>query len=540
MPSQEDYLDNLLKDLNGNITDSEQILEKIEEEEQPENDNSDDMDDIMRMLSQTDDSELQEIHDLLQKSDNHENIVDDMDITEYNEAESGREDEPEGTVSEETEDLRAVIAAENKAKREAVKAEKAKQREEIKAEKKAKRAAAKAEKEAKRAAKKALKETEEAAEEETVEEETVEAVQEVIPEIAEDSDSFFQAMEDSADLSALFAGVDGVSNVEEGEKEIFEMPELDAIAGESKEKTKKSFFARMIDFFTEEAEEEEKEEIKLSEENRDILQEMDKEKGKKKSKKKKGKSKDAEASVEGEEASKEAKKEKKAKKPKKEKTPKLETVVEQPQKKLSKKKVILIMLVCLSIGFAVIVVANVFGNFASKREARVAYYQGDYQTCYQNLFGKELNESEQVMYSKSESILRIRLWLREYELFAEEGKTVEALDSLIQSVHDYPVLYSYSEQWNAENEVAESYAKILNILSENYHLTEAQAREISELPDDVEYTMAVTALSQGVSYENWRYGGDETEEELPDILPEEDELSEDDFVDNMEIVNDGN
>ncbi len=64
---------------------------------------------------------------------------------------------------------------------------------------------------------------------------------------------------------------------------------------------------------------------------------------------------------------------------------------------------------------------NFLADYTAKRSGREAYYAGDYQTCYQNLMGKELDETEQVMYSQSESILTIRMWLREYEVFVTKA-----------------------------------------------------------------------------------------------------------------------
>ena len=67
----------------------------------------------------------------------------------------------------------------------------------------------------------------------------------------------------------------------------------------------------------------------------------------------------------------------------------------------------------------IIVINNVIGDYSAKKTARTAYHNEDFQTCYQNLYGKTLSESEQVMYYKSESILRMRVWIREYEIFAK-------------------------------------------------------------------------------------------------------------------------
>ena len=167
-----------------------------------------------------------------------------------------------------------------------------------------------------------------------------------------------------------------------------------------------------------------------------------------------------------------------------------------------------------------------------KNTAKTAYYNGDYVTCYQNLNGKELNETEAVMYGRSESILYIRLWYREYEMFVEEGAEVEALDSLIQTVKNYPMLYEYASKWNAEGDVYAVYADILNILLDKYGITELQAKEIAKEKDDREYTRMVMALAEGRPYGSWNQEILDEDVPLPNELPEESDLQQGNFVDN--------
>lgn len=293
-------------------------------------------------------------------------------------------------------------------------------------------------------------------------------------------------------------------------------------------KEKKGFFAKLLDLFTEEDEEEEEsDQLKLSDENKQILEEMDKngKKGKKKEKKQKKEKK--------------PKKEKQPKKPKKEK-PKKEDVPAVPEKKLSPKKIIPIVVVCISLGAVILIVGNFLTEYMSKRSGREAYYAGDYQTCYQNLFGRELNETEQVMYSKSESILTIRMWLREYEVFVNEGSELEALDSLLQAVHDYPSLLDYATQWNVQDEVTSAFGQILNILSEKYQLSQEEAQAIADISDNVEYTKNVMMVLQKLGLGSWEFQGttqaettvnpaqntENLPEELPDPLPEEKEIQQ--------------
>lgn len=293
-------------------------------------------------------------------------------------------------------------------------------------------------------------------------------------------------------------------------------------------KEKKRFFAKLLDLFTEEDEEEEEnDQLKLSDENKQILEEMDKngKNGKKKEKKQKKEKK--------------PKKEKQPKKPKKEK-PKKEAAPAAPEKKLSPKKIIPIVVVCISLGAVILIVGNFLTEYMSKKSGREAYYAGDYQTCYQNLFGRELNETEQVMYSKSESILTIRMWLREYEVFVNEGSELEALDSLLQAVHDYPSLLDYATQWNVQDEVTSAFGEILNILSEKYQLSQEEAQAIADISDNVEYTKNVMLVLQKLGLGSWEFpdttqtvttvspaqNTENLPEELPDPLPEEKEIQQ--------------
>lgn len=374
-----------------------------------------------------------------------------------------------------------------------------------------------------------------------------------------DGSSVESAEDIGLDLDSLFGDSDGAEvpvAVDNGESEFPDFVELDAddvagIAeltgedGEEDKPRKKGFFARFLEFLLQEDEDEEEEEksenenIQLSEENQEIINELNQEKdqkGKKgkKGKKSKNKAKKADASTEegeegGEEDDKKGKK-KKEKKPKKEKPPK-EVEQVDPRKQLTLKKMMPVLLFCLSLGLAIIILTNLSVDFTDKKTAREAYYNGDYRTCYQNLYGKELNENDQVMFGKSESILIIRLWIREYEMFVEEGASLEALDCLIQAVNNYPDLHERASQWNAAGDVAVEYAVILNLLYENYGLTEEQARTIAAEPNDIEYTKQVNAIVQGGGYGSWNRPETVVDAPLSDVLPEESELPDGNFID---------
>lgn len=340
------------------------------------------------------------------------------------------------------------------------------------------------------------------------------------------------------DLDALLAGAfleqtdstDNASVTPESADvmDILKAAGADIVDTPEQKKEKKGFFAKLLDLFTEEDEEEEEaDQLQLSDENKKILDEMDKGGKKKKGKKEKKPKKE-----------KQPKPKKPAKEKKKKEKPEKEAVPTVPEKKLSPKKIIPIVAVCISLGAVILLLGNFLMDYTAKRSGREAYYAGDYQTCYQNLFGKELDETEQVMYSQSESILTIRMWLREYEVFVNEGSELEALDSLLQAVHDYPTLLNYATEWNAQDEVSTAFGDILNILSQKYQLSQEEAQQLAEISDNVEYTKNVMMILQKLGLGSWEFpqgtvteespvqSTEETPEQLPDPLPEEKEIQQ--------------
>lgn len=345
-----------------------------------------------------------------------------------------------------------------------------------------------------------------------------------------------QKMQDD-DLEALLTGAfPQTKDAEHAEQDngetdvmdILKAAGADIVDDASQKKEKKGFFSKLLDLFTEEDEEDEEEnQLQLSEENKQILDEMGKDQKKKGKKEKKPKK---------EKAAKEKKPKKEKKKKEKKKKEKKEKIPEVPEKKLSPKKVIPIVVVCISLGVVILLLSSFLTEYMTRRSGRKAYYAGDYQTCYQNFFGKELDETEQVMYSKSESILTIRMWLREYEVFVNEGSELEALDSLLQAVHDYPSLLNYATEYNAQDEVTVAFQEILNVLSQKYGLSQEEAQEIADISNNVEYTQRVMTVLQKLGLESWDIpqivedatpsNGGETSAELPDLLPEEKEIQQ--------------
>lgn len=537
---------------------------------QPEGEDTEEDEDVLGMLEDSGDDNLQDIQDMLKKSDRNETIDPYVDEDSYGEGPADKllADIEEG-ATEAPVDSKNQKALEKQRKAQ----EKARQKEEKAARKRAAREAARAEKQSKKSRRKGdADKAQDAAEEEDsneIKEFDLLLDKDLLDSIVSDAGNL--GREEKAEVSepervdetgnsptafnaqqsmGRAEGESGMGRAESpgkgSEPDIMEldMDEVDALIpdvsessrGEEKGGKKKGLVSKIVTLLTEE--EPENEDIPLSEENQEIIRDLDKEKasGKKTTKKAKKPAKKKEKK----------KKAPKPAKPKKEKKPKQK----EPYvgKKITFRKALPILLLGATVGAVVFIFVYVASDYSVKQQAADAYAQGDYQTCYQNLYGKKLNEEEQQMYVQAESLLYIRQMYRKYETYLRKGFEVEALDSLIQTVNSYPELLEYASQWEVLPEMGEVYASMLGILSERYGITEEQARAIAAIKSNIVYTRTVTALAGGETYgtsgnvpgQNAEESDSQPEtdtddvgaEELPDELPEESELEDGNFVDN--------
>lgn len=523
--------------------------------------------DVVEMLEDADDDDLWDIQDMLKKSDRNEALEDaGADSFEGEESPADRLlADIEAPPEEEASDSKTRKAMEKKRR----KAEKA-------AEKKAAKEAAKAAKEARRAQKKSAKKekivlAEDSGEKDSgaIEEFDLVLDKDLLDSIVSEAGNLGEKapedpgrgamsgiQEEAIDL--LGNGLDleepqaeagaerkekasipdsGIMELDLDEVDAF-IPDVDAgPKGGEEAKEKKGFMSKIITLLTEE--EPENEDIKLSDENQGILDELDGEKGAKKKGKKPAKKKAAKKPKKAEK--KKEPKPAKPKKPKKEKKPR-EAEPSIPGRKLTFKKMFPILLLGATLGVVVFLFVNLSAAYSLNQAATAAFEAGDYETCYLKLYGQEMNEEQARMYGKSESILYLRLMYREYEMLLADGSEALALDSLLQTIHNYPTVYAYAAECGAEPEVGEIYAQMLNTLAEKYGITEAEALAIADIKSDIKYTRAVTALVEGKGY-----GGDMPSDEpgtapeeepsadeegtLQDLLPEEAEMEEGNFVD---------
>ena len=254
----------------------------------------------------------------------------------------------------------------------------------------------------------------------------------------------------------------------------------------------------------------------LSDENREVLAELKEEDGKKKKNKKEKKKKEPKKKADD----KKDKKPKKAKKPKKVKKPKVEEP-RVPEKKISRTKIIFVVLFCTSVAACIIVVNRFIPDYMQRQEACELYEKKQYEKAYELLYGKELNEEETMVLQKSTIILQVQQKLDFYETYSRLNMQMEALDTLIEGVERYHASINDAQQYGVAGEIEDIYAQILAELSGTYGISEEDALLILSSEDDLTYNERLYGIMNGTGIET-------EEEEQPkikqDILPEEEEI----------------
>lgn len=300
-------------------------------------------------------------------------------------------------------------------------------------------------------------------------------------------------------------------------EELKEMPE--------KKEKEPGFFGRLFLLLTQE----EEEENSIAEDTGENLSKPEaegKEKTEKKKKKfKKGK-KEGKEKPEGEEEENLEEKPEKKKKPKKEKkkkdkADKADKVKVKRNKLLNNKIIIVLTAFCATFIAAVVLLSILLPDYADKRNAREAFYQGNYKEAYILLYDKKLNAGDAIIFGRINAVLQLEKKWDTYEYYKKLNQEAEALDTLLQGVLKYEELGS-SDEFGAEEEIRQIYEKIVSCLSEEYNIGVEEALEINSYDADT-YTKKIYSVVYGTEFV--RPGEEEEEPKAPqDILPEEEDI----------------
>ena len=242
-----------------------------------------------------------------------------------------------------------------------------------------------------------------------------------------------------------------------------------------------------------------------SDENKEILDEIDKEdgkKGKKKGKKdKKAKKADKEGGDDGDDEEGDSKgKKKKAKKEKVKKEKPEKPEEPDNSKPLNKKNVRKIAVLAATILVLLILVIKLIPGMLSKQTARKAYYNQDYETTYNEFFGEKLSEGDQLLFERSEMMLKMQHKYNAFVAYNKMGMKAEALDQLLQAVDRYESWRLIAETLGCTEGFEQAYGMVVTALDVTYGMSVQDARDVLALPTDLEYSLKVKSIVDHTEY----------------------------------------
>ena len=210
-----------------------------------------------------------------------------------------------------------------------------------------------------------------------------------------------------------------------------------------------------------------------------------------------------ELDAEGADGKKGKKKKKDKKKPKKEKKalPKEGTEKEEDSKKLPTKMVVRIFILAFSILALLLIVVEIIPSMWTAADARNAFYKKEYRAAYEEMTGKKLSKKDQRLYEKARLVASMQQRYDAYTTYTALQMPVEALDSLLSGYLFWQQEADAITEYDATTETDAVKYQILNTLYDTYQLTEDDVRQINAL-DDYDYTAKLEELTGSLSHKN--------------------------------------
>lgn len=173
-------------------------------------------------------------------------------------------------------------------------------------------------------------------------------------------------------------------------------------------------------------------------------------------------------------------KKEKVKKPKKEKKPKEPT---KPEDLLKIKPVSLLFLILFVSGVVILVQIGISSFYYTNdiNKAKRYYELGNYEKAYEALHGTELKASDEHLYDQICTIMYVRKQYISYQNYVKLGMGVDALDSLVMGIQSYYDNYPTAKDLGVSEQLDAAKAEIVQGLKTSFSMSEEKAIGYSAL-----------------------------------------------------------
>lgn len=216
------------------------------------------------------------------------------------------------------------------------------------------------------------------------------------------------------------------------------------------------------------------------------------EKAEQKEEQKEQKKKDKEEKKKEKDQKKAEKEQQKKEKAEKKKEKKKDLKVIDRSKPLPKGPVILILLVGVSLVILINLFSSQVGYMLSITQAREYYEQGDYVSAYSCFTqGKKVKAVDEELYNKARLTAYVQQPINSYRVYHKQGMYAEAMSALILGVGRFDKNANEAAATGAAIEYENMLAILEKALKEEYKLSLDQARELYAIWDKEEYTLEI-------------------------------------------------
>lgn len=174
---------------------------------------------------------------------------------------------------------------------------------------------------------------------------------------------------------------------------------------------------------------------------------------------------------------------------------------EGPEKKLNKPLCVIVILFFLCVGGAVILGTNVFDYTLVITKSTTYFERQKYGMAYREILGVNVKEQDKDLESRIYTVMYVERQYEAYENYRVMDKPDKALDSLLQGLAKYDDYYQEAQTLNILDDYNYAKNQIVTALNEAYGMTEADALELLQLPDQ-EYTEQIKLRSADVQFNN--------------------------------------
>lgn len=163
--------------------------------------------------------------------------------------------------------------------------------------------------------------------------------------------------------------------------------------------------------------------------------------------------------------------------------------------KLNKPGVIIVVTGAALILAGVVIGTEVFGYNSSKSEAEKYFSLQRYSEAYNEARGTKLEERDPGLYNKIITVMKVQQSLDTYNSYAEMKYYPDALNALLRGLQKYDNNIETAMDFEVEGDMKVCRNKILNILKDEFGLSENRAYDILSL-DDNAYTKKVVDIAK--------------------------------------------